>query len=123
MGPSGTAFQQGLENLLDIDEATRQYVIHTLCGISDTYWFAANFPNVMFYDLPAGGRVVTRGWDNDVAFTNGTSPALWGGPNLARLYSIPQYERLFYGHLKDVIDEFFNVLYLRPRRNPYGELA
>jgi hypothetical protein len=123
MGSSGTTFQQGMEKLLDIDEATRMYVVHTLCGITDTYWFAANFHNVIFHELPAAERFVILGWDNDFAFCNSTSAGLWGGPNLAKLYGIPQYERLFYGHLKDIVDDFYNVTYMRPWTDHYGALA
>ena len=123
MSSSGASFGPRMEEVLDIDEATRMYAVHTLCGISDTYWFAANFHNTMFYELPSQGRFVILGWDNDVAFTRSTSAAFWGGPNLARLYGIPEYERLFYGHLNDIVEDFFNLSYMQRWTDHYGELA
>jgi hypothetical protein len=66
---------------------------------------------------------VILGWDDDFAFAHGTSSALWGGPNLARLYSIPKYERLFYTHLQDILDDFYDASHMKPWTDHYGLLA
>jgi PKD repeat protein len=122
MSSSSSGLGDRMEEVLDIDEATRMYAVHTLCGISDSWWFG--FPhNVMFFELENEGRFVILGWDDDVAFTRGTTSALWGGPNLARLYSIPKYQRLFYGHLKDIVDDFYSTALMRRWTDHYGELA
>ena len=119
---STNGFAARMEEVLDTDEATRMYVMHTLCGIGDTYWFG--FPhNVMLFELANEGRFVYLGWDDDVAFTRGTNSALWGGMNLSRLYSIPEYQRLFFCHLHDVTSDFFNSASMRRWTEHYGELA
>ena len=122
MSSPDSGFGERMEEVLDIDEATRMYAVHTLCGISDSWWFG--FPhNVMFFERQNERRFVILGWDDDVAFAQGASAALWGGPNLARLYGIPKYQRLFYQHVKDIVDEFFNTASMRRWTTHYGELA
>ena len=123
MSSSGSEFAQRMERRLDVDEATRMYVVHSLFGVSDSYWSGSNSHNVMFYELAAQGRFVILAWDDDFAFAMGTNAPLWGGPNLTRLFSIPRYERLFYGHLKDILDEVFNSAYMRRWTDHYGSLA
>jgi hypothetical protein len=120
---SGAAFESRIESILDVDETTRMYAAHTLCGISDTYWFAENYHNVMVYEPPAGGLFQFFAWDNDVAYARSVSAPLWSGPSITKLYSFPRFQRLFYQHVQDLTASTFNAAYITRWTDHYGTLA
>ena len=120
---SGSALDNSIDAIFDVDAVTRMYAAHSLCGISDTYWVAANFHNVLFYQRPSDGRFLMFPWDNDVAFTRSPTSSLWGGPNIAKLYSFPRFRRLFFVHLKDMVDDYYNLDYMTRWTEHYGTLV
>ncbi len=123
MGSSGARFEARVEDVLDVDEALRMYTVHSLCGATDTYMLGSNAHNLMFYLRPSDQRFVLFYWDQDFAWSRSPSTALWGGENLTKLLRIPRYQRLFYGHIEDIIETTYNTAYMSAWTDHYGRLA
>jgi hypothetical protein len=112
-----------IDDVLDVDEMLRMYALHSLCGIDDIHWFAGNHHNVMFYLRPGDQRFLAFHWDADFAFIRPPTASLWGGINLAKVLQFPRWQRLFYGHLRDIIDTAYNPTYMSYWTGHYGRLA
>jgi hypothetical protein len=119
--PSST-LDAGTKAILDVNEWMRTFTIYSLCMVSDTYT-QGNFHNNIYWTRPEDGKVLVFPWDMDFSFVRGTSSSLWGDSNLARIIAIPGNQRLFYRHLKDIIDTTFNPTYMARWVTHYGSLA
>lgn len=63
-------------------------------------------------------------WDMDFVFNNSaSSPLIQASGNLRRVIDIPANQRLYYGHVRDLLETTFNVDYLRPWLEHYGRVA
>ncbi len=123
MGSSGSSFLNRIEGLLDTDEAIRMYVAHSLVGANDTYILGSNAHNLMWYMRPEDERFVLFAWDQDFAWSRSSSHALWGGENLSKLFSAVPYQRVFYGHLHDMLETTYNRPYMQHWINHYGTMV
>lgn len=123
LGQPSSVVARDAEQWLDVDQALRMYVLHSICGVNDTYWYAGNFHNAVLYRRPSDGKFLHLYWDNDFAFSRGVNASLWGSINLAKLFSAPRHQRTFYGHLDHILDRTFNSTYLAPWTRHYGRLV
>jgi len=112
-----------VREVMDVDEWMRKYALHNLCGISDTYT-VNNQHNLRIYIPPGGGKAVALPWDMDFTFSLPVDYPLWGqaDSNLKRVTELPANLRLYYGHLRDLIDTTFNTPYMTRWMQHYDSL-
>lgn len=100
---------------IDVDQWMRVFAFQSLIGVADTYNMGLAH-NLVLYTRPSDGRVLAFPWDLDHAFYYSTSAALLGrgNTNLGRIIDLPEYKRLFYGHLDDIIKTAYDADALAP---------
>lgn len=115
----GEAFANALEQIADVDQWMRVFAMMSLNGTDDVFSRLWEH-NFRFYVRP-DGKVVVMQWDLDRTFRLSTSDASTilpstnrdGDPSsIAKLFTIPRFERLFHGHVDDLINTTFNSAYL-----------
>jgi hypothetical protein len=120
---TGTTLDAEAHRLMDVNLWMRAVAFQTLFGLVDTYPFD-NQHNFMLYFRPEDGRALPFLWDMDFDFGAGpTSPLNRATGNLAKLMGMPGNQRLFLGHLLDIITTTYNSAYLAPWIAHYGSLA
>ncbi|MEX2188868.1 MAG: lamin tail domain-containing protein [Pirellulales bacterium] len=118
-GPLDVASQA----VMDVDEWLRVFAWESLAGVNDTYNQGLSH-NLQIYVRPEDGRVLAFPWDNDFALNQSTSLNIYGsGSNFRKVIDIPTNQRLFQGHLLDIINTTYNTAYLTPWVNQYGTLS
>ncbi len=102
------------QDVIDVDQWMRLFAFESLVGINDTY--NQGLPhNLQFYVRPSDKRVLALPWDMDFAFHQSTTMPIYGtGSNLRKVINIPANQRLFQGHLQDILTTAYNVDYLTP---------
>ena len=123
MSLSGTSLDARIESILDVDESMRMYAAHALVGANDTYMLGSNAHNSVLYQRPEDGKFLFLHWDQDFAWSRSTTDRFFGGENLAKVLRRPQYERLFWGHIHDMINSVYTTDYMRHWTGHYGDLA
>jgi hypothetical protein len=118
----GAELDQRVPEVMDVDEWMRAFALMALCGIGDAYTFGNNH-NLRLFVRPADERVLALPYDWDFAFVQGATAPLWGDQNLAKVINRPQFQRLFYGHIQDLIDSVYLPEYMNPWIDHYGTLA
>ncbi|MDG2122384.1 MAG: lamin tail domain-containing protein, partial [Verrucomicrobiales bacterium] len=119
---SGQELEDAAAEALNVDMWMRQFAVLSLCGIGDTY-SQGNPHNLNFHVRPEDGRVEPMPWDWDFTFNRGANSALWGNKNLSKIISRPAYTRLFYGHLRDIINRTYNTTYLSTWFRHFGAIS
>ena len=138
---TGSDFKSAIEPLIDVDQWMRTFAMLSLNGNDDTYGRIWNH-NIRFYVRPTDGKVIALLWDLDRCFRLGTSGSLTTGlqsafPStydsrltrpagiwaVAKLYGIPEFRRLFEGHLDDLVDTTCNSTYLSPWASHLGSVV
>ena len=100
---------------IDVDQWMRTFAFQSLIGVADTYNMGLEH-NLVLYTRPSDQRVLAMPWDLDHAFFYTPTADLLGrgGTNFARVINLPEYTRLFYGHLDDIIPRAFNTQDMAP---------
>ena len=120
---TGAALDAETRRLMDVSAWMRAVAFQSLWGLVDTYPFD-NPHNFMIYFRPADGRAVPFLWDMDFDFgAAATSPINRAGGNLARVIALPGNQRLYLGHLLELITTTYNTNYLTPWINHFGSVA
>lgn len=119
---SGTALDQAVPKVIDVDQWMRYYALLTLFEVGDTYTLG-NPHNIGFYARPSDGRMLALPYDWDFFFANGDTSALWGNQNLAKVIARPVFTRLLHGNLLDLIQGTFTPEYLGPFITSFGQVA
>lgn len=111
---SGTALRDAVEPLIDVDQWMRCFAMASLNGTDDIT--GRLYPhNFRFYVRPTDRKIMVFQWDLDRSFnisSNASIPPYAG--NLAKLFNIPQFRRVFDGQLQDLIQSTFNSTYTTP---------
>ena len=84
----------------------RTIALESLCGIGDAYGFPSGNPhNLNFYQPPGpAAKVLAVPWDWNFVFSNPRPHALLpNSHNLAKVAARPVFARLFYGHVRDLV--------------------
>jgi hypothetical protein len=118
-----TSIESSIEAILDTDQMTRVYAVASLCGVNDAYLLGGLPHNLMLWVRPSDRRIVLLPWDQDFCWHRATSNPLWGGEAIARLFTLPRYQRMIYGHYLDIIENTFHPDYLSRWTDHYGRLA
>jgi hypothetical protein len=120
----GTAFDDKINELVDVDQWARTFALQSLTGSADAYTRSGLHHNIMFYERPNDGKMLALMWDWDFAFTLSTSSSLIGTQSsTARIFANPANARLFHGHLLDLINTTFNRQYLDSWIDHYSSVA
>ncbi|MGC6466514.1 MAG: lamin tail domain-containing protein [Akkermansiaceae bacterium] len=114
MSLSGTALKNALDDLIDVDQWMRTFAMMSLNGTDDIYSRIWEH-NFRYYVRPTDNKIIVLQWDLDRSFQLGTSSSVTPDRNtVVKLFSIPQYRRLFDGHLHDLAATTFNSTYTTP---------
>ena len=108
MSQSGAAFEEGLDEVVDVDSWLRGMAYGVLSGAGDNA--AANSQhNGMYYARP-DGRVLFLPHDMDFSFS--TNRSITANNECAKLVGDPARLRLYLGHLQDIISTTYNQSYM-----------
>ncbi|MFP6858829.1 MAG: lamin tail domain-containing protein [Roseibacillus sp.] len=111
---SGTALKNALDPIIDVDQWMRTFAMASLNGTDDVYARIWEH-NFRYYVRPTDNKVLIFQWDLDRSFQLSTSASVTPSKNsVLKLFSIPEYRRLFDGHLNDLIQTTFNSTYTTP---------
>lgn len=114
MDLTGTALKEALDELIDVDQWMRTFAMMSLNGTDDVYGRLYEH-NFRFYVRPTDRKIIVLQWDLDRAFNLASNASVISNKNnVIKLFGIPQYRRLFDGHLDDLIDTTFNSAYTTP---------
>ncbi len=119
---SGGPLDVASRSLMDVDQWARTFALQSLIGNNDFY--THNQPHNLKLYLRKDGRFVAFQHDSDVCFQRPTNASLIGTTgNLVKVFNLPANRRLFYGHLRDLINTTFNTTYMAPWTAHYGTKA
>ncbi len=126
---SGTDFLNRVGGVIDVDQWLRAMAVPILFGVLDTH--ATGDPhNTLLQVRSADGKLVYFPWDDDWPYYWGWSSALVpydsGKSQYYDLYKLvqsPAYERLYYGHVNDIVDTAYNTNYLSAWIDRYNGLT
>lgn len=116
--------QEQIFGVMDVDEWLRYTALLCLCGIGDAYGTGGLFHNIRLYCRPEDQKMLALPWDMDFVFLLAYNAPLWpvNGTNLQRVIELTENKRLYYGHVKDLVDNVFNTSYMRYWLDSYDDL-
>lgn len=117
---SGEALKQALDPLIDVNQWMRTFAMMSLNGTDDVYGRLWEH-NLRFFVRPTDQKVIILQWDLDRAFGLSTGASVIPTVNkageavvAAKLFAIPEYRRIFDGHLDDLAQTTMNSAYAAP---------
>lgn len=120
---SGTELKNALDPIIDVDQWMRTFAMATLTATPDTYGRVWEH-NFRYFVRPNDQKVIALQWDLDSAFSLGaTASILPTSNNIQKLFAIPQYRRLFDGHIQDIVNTSFNTTYSSTWATHYGSVT
>ena len=120
---SGAALKDALDPIIDVNQWMRTFAMMSLNGTDDVYSRIWEH-NFRYYVRPSDQRIIILQWDLDRSFQLGTSSSITPDRNnVVKIFSIPQYRRMFDGHLEDLIKTTFNSSYVSPWANHFNRLT
>ena len=122
---TGTNLEQQIPRVMDVEEWARIFGLQALCGIGDVYNVvdAENPHNLGFAVRPDNGKVIALQNDWSFFFYNPATEPLNGAKNLARVFNVPAFKRVYYGVMLDLINTVYNKEYMSRWLQHYGDLA
>ncbi|HVK59637.1 MAG TPA: lamin tail domain-containing protein [Candidatus Kapabacteria bacterium] len=119
---TGAALEQKTSELMDMEQWTRVFAFKSLSGDVDTYGFGLPH-NHLFY-IPPQGKALTFPWDMDFSWTRPATDTITVGNRVGQIiHAFPAYQRLYLGHLHDIIGSAFNTNYMARWTTHYGALV
>ncbi|MBL9173101.1 MAG: hypothetical protein JNL10_06170, partial [Verrucomicrobiales bacterium] len=123
LSKTGPAQDAAAHQSMDVSLWMRAVAFQSLWGLVDTYPFD-NPHNFIVYFRPEDGRALPFLWDMDFNFGAApTAPLNRATGNLGRLISQPGNQRLYLGHMLDLITTTYNTNYLTPWIAHFGSLV
>ncbi|MDB4726567.1 lamin tail domain-containing protein [bacterium] len=120
---SGTDLKNALDPIIDVDQWMRTFAMATLTASGDTYGRVWEH-NFRYFVRPTDQKVIVLQWDLDSAFGLGSSESILPTRNnIRKLFNIPQYRRLFDGHLEDIVNTTYNTTYSTTWANHLGSVS
>ena len=120
---TGSELKDALDPIIDADQWMRTFAMATLTGSGDTYGRVWEH-NFRYYVRPSDQKVIVLQWDLDSAFGLGASDSILPTRNnIRKLFRIPQYRRLFDGHVEDIVNTSFNTAYSTTWANHLGSVS
>ncbi len=115
---SGTAFETGLGDVINVDQWLRAIACSCVTGAGDSF-FANSNHNGIFY-TGTDGRVLYFPHDMDFSFS--ATRSIYENSELQKLVADPARKRAYLGHLYDICSRIFNQSYMQTWTNHYGDL-
>ncbi|WP_193212562.1 lamin tail domain-containing protein [Luteolibacter marinus] len=115
---TGAAFEDGLDDILDIDQWLRATAYACASGAGDSFFDNSNH-NGIFYARP-DGRMLFFPHDMDYAFS--TNRSIFENSELQKLIVNPVRKRAYLGHLHEICTTVFNTSYMSSWAAHYGSL-
>lgn len=119
---SGASLKQAASAAIDVDEWARLFALQSLLGIGDVYG-VDNPHNFAFYVRPSDGRVVGLQNDWEFAFGAPTSASIYGNKNVYKMLRVPGIQRIYQGHLLDLVENVVNSSYFTPWTRHYSTMT
>lgn len=121
---TGAALETAAAEIIDVDQWMRTFALISLVGTADTYNMGLAH-NLELYVRPADGKVLAFPWDMDHGFYHSTRANILGqgGSNLAKVIARPIYQRLFYKHLLDIVQNAYNATTVSPWASHYTDIT
>ena len=120
MSLEGEELEEQFAKVADVDQWMQTFAMMSLAGIADVY-SQGNPHNLSFY-VPPGGKMLTFPWDWDFTFDRGAQSPLYGNKNIRKVIERPVNQRIFLGHMLSMINSVFNVDYMSPWLDHYGDM-
>lgn len=119
---SGTALDEAIKDVMDVDLWMRHYATQAFLGNWDTYGFRRP-KNIRLYIRPSDSKVIPLYWDADLA--NLTESLIYNGGDsrLDEIRNRPANLRLFWGHMWDLMNRGFNAEYAQTWATHYNALG
>ena len=108
------------ESVIDVDQWLRAFAMATLAGVTDQYGGAGSQHNVQFYVRPSDGKVLHL--PHDLDFYSSAYMSVVNNRDLARLVQNPEWLRLYYAHLHDLLDTSYTSAWMGPWCDQLGDL-
>ncbi len=120
---SGTDLKNALDPIIDVDQWMRTFAMATLTASNDSYGRVWEH-NFRYFVRPTDQKVIVLQWDLDSAFGLGSNESILPTRNnIRKLFNIPQYRRLFDGHLEDIVNTTYNTAYITTWANHLGSIS
>lgn len=120
---TGDELDAATQAVIDVDQWMQAFAMISLSGNADVYSFGFGPHNVHFFVRPEDQKILIMPHDQEGAYALSTSHELYGSDyNSAKVIELPANERLYYGHLQDIINTTFNSSYMTRWVNHYGGL-
>lgn len=119
-GTTGPYFNDHVSDVADVDQWLRAFAIAVACGAGDSYGGDNSQHNMQIYIRPSDGRALYFPHDLD-AFYSATRP-LVANSDLQKMLASPGYERLYYGHVHDILRTSYNTTYMQHWTDQIGGL-
>lgn len=107
-GKSGAAFEDGLDQVIDVDGWLRGFAYSAVVESGDS--IASGFEHNGAYYAQPDGRVVSLPRDLDYGWSVGLS--IFANPECSKLTQDGRRKRIYLGHLHDIIITTFNNSYM-----------
>jgi hypothetical protein len=114
----GAEFEEGLEDVVDVDNWLRGMAYAVLSGAGDNAG-AGSQHNGMYYARP-DGRVMFLAHDMDFAFDANRS--ITANPECAKIVRVDKFARIYYGHLQDIVTKTYNRNYMEQWTSHFDDL-
>jgi hypothetical protein len=119
---SGAELNRRTSELMDVEQWTRVFALKSLSGDVDTYGFG--LPHNQLFYVPPQGKALTFPWDMDFAWTRAATATISVGDNMGRIiHGIPANQRLFLGHLDDILKSSYSTNYMARWVSHYASLT
>jgi hypothetical protein len=113
-------FLETAGDIIDIDAWMQAFAVATLAGAVDNYGGDSSQHNARFYARPEDGKILY--FPHDLDFFGSYNMAVVGNSDLWYLIQDPDYHRLYYQHLQDILTLAYNLNYLGPWCEQLGTL-
>ncbi len=119
---AGTALQNAIPQVIDVDEWARLFAMQMVMGIADVYGIE-NPHNFAFYVRPSDQRVVGLQNDWEFVFGIGATASIYGAENVFKVLRLPPFKRLYQKHLLDIINNVATAAYASTWASHIGKVT
>ena len=120
MGMTGSAFNNQVDRVADVDQWLR-YLAYGIATGNEANFSSGSNHNAIFYRRPSDGRFLY--FTHDLDHRQSTPRLISGNATLQKMVAAkPEWERLYYAHMHDILETAWNTTYMRPWTDQFGDL-
>lgn len=120
MASSGSAFDNRIDTVADVDQWLRYFAYGAATALSDNFVFGSNH-NAYFYRRPSDGRFLY--FTHDLDHKPGTPRLIPGNAYFQKMIAAdPGWERLYYSHMRDILETAWNQTYMQTYTDQFSTL-